>query len=332
MSNFWSGRRVLVTGGAGFVGSHVVERLVSQGAVVTVADRCSKDPQNLMALQSKIRLFKCDLSRMDDCLDAVKDQEIVINLAARVAGVAANSKHPATMFRENVIPELNLLEAARQARVERFEVVSSACVYRRDSPVPTAEEEGFIDHPEPSNFGYGWAKRIAEVQAMAYAQEYGMAIGIVRPYNAYGPRDHFQPNVSHVIPALIRRIFEGENPLRVWGNGRQSRSFLYVEDFARGVLEATEHYPKPDPINLGTKEEIQIKDLVQLILELSGRRVDLVFDTSKPAGQPRRNCDTRKAKRLIGFQAQVPLREGLARTLDWYREHRSLSEASHAKN
>ena len=153
---------------------------------------------------------------------------------------------------------------------------------------------------------------------MAYAQEYGMKIGIVRPYNAYGPRDHFEPEISHVIAALIRRILEGEDPLIVWGSGQQTRAFLYVEDFARGVLQAAEKYPTPDPINLGTSEEMTIKDLVALILEITGRHPRVVFDPSKPAGQPRRNCDTRKAERLIGFTAQVPLRTGLKKTVEWY--------------
>lgn len=189
--------------------------------------------------------------------------------------------------------------------------------------IPTPETEGFKDDPEPANFGYGWSKRVAEVQAKSYSQEYGMKIAIVRPYNMYGPRDHFDPNVSHVIPALIKRVFDGENPLTVWGDGEQTRSFLYVTDSARGILLATEKYPTADPINLGTDEEVKIKDLINLIIELSRTepKPTIFFDTKKPAGQPRRNSDNRKAREKIGFDANVSLREGIERTINWYKEN-----------
>jgi GDP-L-fucose synthase len=325
MNPFWKGRCVLVAGGAGFIGSFVVEELVRRGAVVTVADNFSSgNRENLEAVADRIRLLEVDLTDLVSCEQAVEGQEVVLNLAARVAGVAFNNEHPATMFWDNVRLNLHLLEAARRKGVKRFEVVSSACVYRRDCPVPTPETEGFVDHPEPSNFGYGWAKRMAEVQAMVYAKEYGMKIGIVRPYNAYGPRDHFDPERSHVIPSLIHRIFLGEDPLVVWGDGSQTRAFLYAEDFARGVIEAVERYPVADPINLGTSEEVRIKDLVELILQMTGRHPTVRFDPSRPSGQPRRNCDTQKAKRLIGFEAKVPLSEGLQRTIRWYQDRFSL--------
>lgn len=324
MSSFWKDKRVLVTGGAGFIGSFATEQLVEAGARVTVVCYSGKEtPARLASVKDSITVLHKDLRRKEDCLDAVKGNSIVINMAARVAGVEFNSKHPATMLMENAVMDMNLLEAARETGVERFQVVSSACVYRRDCAIPTPETEGFIDHPEPSNFGYGWAKRITEVQAMAYAEEYGMKIGIVRPYNAYGPRDHFDPAISHVIAALIRRVYDGENPLKVWGSGEQTRAFLYVEDFARGVLEGAEKYPQADPVNLGTSEEVTIKELVRMILEISGKRPEVLFDTTKPAGQPRRNCDTRKAEEKIGFKAKFSLHEGLEKTIRWYEKNKA---------
>lgn len=330
MSNFWTPRRVAVTGGAGFVGSHVVEQLVAAGARVTVVDDFSRGSEdNLRAARASLTIIRADLCDVRAAADAFRGQEIVLHLAAAVAGVAQNQAHPATMFHHNAALNLAVLEAARQAGVGQVELVSTACVYPRGCRIPTPETDGFLDDPEPSNLGYGWAKRMAEVQARLYAAEYGMRIGIVRPYNTYGPRDHMDPETSHVIPALLHRVLRGEDPVVVWGDGAQSRAFLYVADFARGVLEAAERYPQPDPVNLGTREEIAIKDLIALILELCGRRPRVVFDTTKPAGQPRRNCDTSKAERLIGFHARVPLRDGLQRTIAWYRTTIGR-EAAHA--
>jgi len=316
---FWKDKIVLVTGGAGFVGSHAVELLVGRGADVIVVDNLENgDMRNLAAVQGEIRFIQGDLRRIEDCLSASREVKIVLHLAAKVGGIEFNRRHPGTMFRDNVLINTNMLEAARQKKVERFLLVSSACVYPRICTIPTPEDEGFVGIPEPTNYGYGWAKRMAEVQAQAYAEEFGMKIGIVRPYNTYGPRDHFDPEKSHVIPALIKRIFNGENPITVWGNGEQSRAFFYVEDFARGLLEAIERYPVADPVNLGTGEEIKIKDLVTLLLELSNRHPEVVFDTSKPVGQPRRNSDTSKAKIKIGFESRISLREGLKKTIEWY--------------
>ena len=174
--------------------------------------------------------------------------------------------------------------------------------------------------PEPTNGGYGWAKRMAELLGIYYAQEFGMKVGIVRPYNAYGPRDHFDPESSHVIPALIKRIMDGENPIVVWGSGKQSRAFLYVDDFAEGLIQAIEKYPVPDPVNIGTDEEISIGNLVKKILQISKSKARVVFDTSKPDGSPRRNCDNTKAKEKIGFTAQTSLTHGLEKTIQWYQE------------
>ncbi len=321
-SSFWAKKKVLVTGGAGFIGSHLVEMLVSKKARVTVVDNLENSSlKNLQKMKGKIRFIKGDLRNLKKGREACERQEVVLHLAAKVGGIEFNRLHLGTMFRENVLINTNTLESARQANVERFLVVSSACVYPRLCTIPTPESEGFKGVPEPTNEGYGWAKRMAEVQGRLYAQEFGMKVGIVRPYNCYGPRDHFDPEKSHVIPALIKRIFDGEDPLVIWGNGKQSRAFLYVEDFARGLIGAAEKYPVPDPINIGTDEEIKIKDLVKLLLRLSGKTPKIMFNVSKPTGQPRRNCNTRRAKDRIAFEAQVKLSEGLKRTINWYKDN-----------
>ncbi len=320
--SWWRGKRVLVTGGAGFIGSFVTERLVSAGARVTVADRFSPaGRRNLAAVWKDVRRVKADLLDPADCRKACRGQDAVLNLAAKVAGVGYNSRHHATMFRDNMALGLNMLEAARREGTGRFLIVSSACVYPREAVVPTHEDEGFRGRPEATNEGYGWAKRMTEYAGRAYHDEFGMKIAIARPYNAYGPRDHFDPKVSHVIAALVKRVCDGESPLTVWGDGRPTRAFLYVDDFARGLIEVAERYPKADPVNLGTAEEVSIRDLAGRILRLAGSKAKLRFDPSKPAGQPRRSCDTRKARRLIGFKAEVPLNEGLRRTIEWYRAH-----------
>jgi GDP-L-fucose synthase len=320
--SWWRGRRVLVTGGAGFIGSFVTERLVAAGARVSVADRFSPaGRRNLAAVWKDVRRVKADLLDPVHCRKACRGQDVVLNLAAKVAGVGYNSRHHATMFRDNMALGLNMLEAARLEGVGRFLVVSSACVYPREAVVPTPEREGFRGRPEATNEGYGWAKRMVEYAGRAYHDEFGMKIAIARPYNAYGPRDHFDPKVSHVIAALVKRVCDGESPLRVWGDGRPTRAFLYVDDFARGLIEVAERYPQPDPVNLGTSEEVSIRDLAGRILRLAGSKARLRFDPTKPAGQPRRSCDTTKARRLVGFKAEVALDEGLRRTIEWYRAH-----------
>jgi GDP-L-fucose synthase len=321
MSNFWDHKKVLVTGGAGFTGSHVVELLVSKKAIVTVVDNLENGDLNyLNKVKDKIVFLEKDLKDPKQAEEACRGQEIVLNLAAKIGGLDFNRNYPGTMLRDNILINTNVLEMARQAKVERFLVVSSACVYPRNCTIPTPEAEGFKDAPEPTNEGYGWAKRIAEIQGRLYAQEFGMKIGIARPYNTYGPRDHFETEKSHVIPALIKKIYDGENPLNIWGNGEQSRSFVYVTDVARGLLEVAEKYSITDPLNIGSNEEIKIKELVKLIIELSGKNLESYFDTTKPTGQPRRNCDNTKIKEKIGFDTQVSLKEGIQETIKWYKE------------
>lgn len=320
MSDFYNGKKVLVTGGAGFVGSHLVEMLAERGAKVTVPVRKSTNLEFLSEVSKKINVVEADLTDRK-AVDRVMDgQEIVLNLAAAKGGGIANSiKHQASLFRDNMAPFLNVLDSARVAGVERFLVVSSACVYPRDTNHPTPESEGFKNFPEPANAGYGWSKRMEEYLGKAYAEEFGMKIAIARPYNCYGPRDDFFAPTSHVIPGLLKRIIAGENPLVVWGSGKQTRSFLYVTDFARGLLEVCEKYPEADPINLGSSEEITIGDLAKLLIKLTGVNTELVFDTTKPDGQPRRTCDTTKAEQKIGFRPAVSLRDGLIKTIEWYK-------------
>ena len=319
---YWTRKKVLVTGGGGFIGSHVVELLAAAGAKVTVADRLTPvKKRNLKAVWKDVAFKSADLLDPAAARKLCRGQQAVIHMAARVGGVGYNSVHHGSLFRDNMALALNMIEGARLAGVERYVPVSSACVYPGDSKIPTPESEGTRDRPERTNEGYGWAKRMSEYAARAYADEFGMSVAIPRPYNAYGPRDHFDPKVSHVIPALIKRVVDGESPLKVWGDGSATRSFVYVTDFARGVLETAERYAKADPLNIGADEEISVGDLARAIVRLAGTGARVEFDPSKPGGQARRHCDVSKAAAEIGFQAEVGLEEGLRRTIEWYKEH-----------
>lgn len=322
MSNFWENKKVLVTGGAGFIGSHVVEKLLEKDAKVTVLDNLQNGKlENLNNVKGKFLFIEGDCTDSKTAEKACAGQDVVMNLAARVGGIEYNRTHQATMMRDNLLIGSIMLEGARKAGVERFLVVSSACVYPRDCKVPTPESEGFLDEPEPTNGGYGWAKRMAEKLGMYYEEEFGMKIGIVRPYNCYGPRDHFDPEFSHVIPALIKRVSDGEDPIKVWGSGKQTRAFLYVEDLVDGMISAIEKYPVPDPINLGTDEEISIKELTEKIVKICGVSTKIEFDRTKPDGSPRRNSDNKKANEKIGFIPRTKLDEGLSRTIEWYKKN-----------
>jgi len=302
--SFYKNKRVFVTGGTGFIGSHLVNRLKSAGAKLT-------------ALSKK----ELNLTRAAAVEKAVAGHDFVFHLAASVGGIHYNQAHPASLLHQNLLPTLNVFEAARKAKVTRMLMVSSACVYPRFCTIPTPEGEGYKDEPEPTNYGYGWAKRMAEILAKTYHREYGMKIGIVRPYNAYGPGDNFDPARSHVIPALVKRVIDGENPLVVWGDGSATRSFIFVSDVVSGMMLALEKYPLPDPINLGTTEEISIKHLAELIIELSGKKTKIKFDPRKPNGQPRRNCAVAKAKKILGFEAKITLEQGLPKVIGYYRDY-----------
>lgn len=319
MNNFWKNKKVLVTGGSGFVGSFVVEQLLERGANIRISNFKNASLQNIDQVKNKIEIIEADLLDPDQAVAIGKDQEIIMNLAARVGGIEYNRLHPGIMFRDNILITSNMLDSAVKNNVERILIVSSACVYTRHCTIPTPEEEGFKDTPETTNDGYGWAKRMAEFQAIAYNREFGLKAAIARPYNCFGPRDHFDVKNGHVIAAIIKRIFDGEDPLTVWGTGKQSRAFLYVEDFARGLIEITEKYAVMDPVNLGSDEEIQIRDLVKLIVKLSGKNLKIQFDSSKPDGQPRRNGDYAKLREKIGFTPEYSLEEGLKKTIEYYK-------------
>ena len=324
---YWAGKAVLVTGATGFIGSHVVEALLDRKARVRAVGRSRQRLDAALGERAgQVEFLEGDLTSPDCSRAACAGMEVVCHLAAQVAGVEYNKHHPGTMLTNNVAIGLHLLDAAARAQVGRFLCVSSACVYRSHCPIPTPESEGFLEDPEATNFGYGWAKRILEVQARSYLQEFGIKVAIVRPYNTYGPRDNFEWETSHVIPALIRKVMEGQDPIIVWGDGTQTRSFLYVSDLVDGLLRAVEHYPVGDPVNLGTEEEVTVADLVRMIVDLSGRPARIVFDTSRPAGQARRNGDFTKAREKLGFVPRVSLREGLRRTIQWYVEQRAGSE------
>ena len=316
--NFYKDKNVLVTGGNGFIGSFVVERLLKYGANVSIASRTQK--KFLTHVENDIKFVKCDLLNKSDALNACKDQDFVFHLASRVAGIGYNIEHSGTMMTENSIMSLNMLDAARKSSVERYQYISSTCVYPREASIPTPEGEGMLGDPEPSNLGYGWAKRVGELQAKMYAKEFGMKVSIIRPMNAYGPRDDFDPETSHVIPALIRKIINAKTEVSIWGSGNQTRSFVYVDDVARGMLIALEKLTAPDPINIGTDEEIKIKDLVSMIVNITGMNdLQIKYDKTKPEGQLRKTADTKKAEELIQYKPKYSLEEGLKHTIDWYR-------------
>jgi len=320
VSDYYQSKKVIVTGGAGFIGSHVVEMLVKTGARVTVPVRPTTDTAFLASVRPDIEVVECDLFEPEKVASLMKHQEVVLHLAAaKGGGIAHSMEHHGSLFRDNMLSFIHVLDAARRHSAAKFLVVSSACVYPREVQIPIVEEDGFKDVPEPTNAGYGWSKRMEEYLAIAYADEYAMNVGIVRPFNAYGPRDDFFRAKNHVIPGLITRLFRGENPLVVWGTGRQTRSFLYVTDFARGVLMAGARTDVRGPLNLCSEEEISIGKLAQTIVAISGMSVEVTLDLSKPDGQPRRAGNGRQAKETIAFEARVPLVEGLKKTIGWYR-------------
>lgn len=311
---FWADKRILVTGGAGFLGSFIVDKLIKERGV---------QQENILVPRSR----NFDLRTWDNCAKIVKNVDIVIHLAAKVGGIGFNKKNPATLFYDNAVMGIQLMEAARQTGVEKFVALGTVCAYPKFTPVPFKEEDLWNGYPEETNAPYGIAKKALLVQAQAYRTQYDFNAIYLLPVNLYGPRDNFDPEQSHVIPALIKKMvdakLEGSNEVLVWGTGKASREFLYVEDAAEGILLATEKYNKPDPVNLGAGKEITIRELVNLISELTGYEGKIVWDTSKPGGQPRRCLDTSKAKKEFGFEAKTAFKEGLKKTIDWYKKNRS---------
>jgi GDP-L-fucose synthase len=310
---FWDNKRVLVTGGAGFLGSFVVEKLQKRGCKDIFVPR--KKEYNLIELEAVNRVYR----------DAKPD--IVIHLAAKVGGIGANQANPGTFFYDNLIMGVQLMEEGRKAGLEKFVALGTICAYPKFTPVPFKEEDLWNGYPEETNAPYGLAKKMLLVQAQAYRQQYGFNAIYLLPVNLYGPRDNFNLESSHVIPALIRKCFEakqrGDDQITAWGDGSATREFLYVEDAAEGILLATERYHKSDPINLGSSFEISITELLETIVKLTGFKGKIVWDTTKPNGQPRRRLDVSRAEREFGFRASVPFEEGLKKTIEWYTSTQS---------
>jgi GDP-L-fucose synthase len=305
---FWDGKEILVTGGAGFLGSFLVEELKAKGV----------NEEDIRIPRSKTE----DLRFWKNCIGVVKGIDIVIHLAGKVGGIGFNRAYPAILFYDNVIMGIQLMEAARQEGVAKFVVIGTVCAYPKFTPVPFKEEDLWNGYPEETNAPYGLAKKMLLVQSQAYRQQYGFNSIFLLPVNLYGPRDNFDLESSHVIPALIRKFAEAvknrNREVVVWGTGRASREFLYVEDAAEGIILATEKYNKPEPINIGAGFEIRIKDLVELIAELTRFSGEIKWDTTKPDGQPRRCLDVGKAEKEFGFKAKTDFREGLKKTIEWY--------------
>lgn len=314
---FWTNRKVLVTGGTGFLGSFLVEKLMEERKV---------SPENIRIPRSK----DMDLRKWQNCVKAAKDMDIVIHLAARVGGIGFNKKYPATLFYDNAMMGIQLIEAARQEGVEKFVVIGTVCAYPKYAQVPFKEENLWSGYPEETNAAYGIAKKVLLVQAQAFREQYGFNVIYLLPVNLYGPRDNFDPERSHVIAALIKKMvdakLEGKGEIVVWGTGKASREFLYVEDAAEGILLATEKYNKPDPVNLGSGKETTIREIVDLIARLTVYEGEIVWDASKPDGQPRRCLETSRAKKEFGFEAKTDFEEGLKKTIEWYKHTSGVAE------
>jgi GDP-L-fucose synthase len=313
----WAKKKILVTGGAGFLGSFIVEKIKERGA----------DPENIRIPRSK----ETDLTKWENCVKAVKGMNIVIHLAAKVGGIGFNKKYPATLFYDNVLMGIQMMEAARHEGIEKYVAIGTVCAYPKYTPVPFREEDLWNGYPEETNAPYGIAKKTLLVQAQAYRQQYGFNAIYLLPVNLYGPRDNFDPENSHVIPGLIKKMVDAKTKRKdeviVWGTGKASREFLYVEDAAEGILLATEKYNKPDPVNLGSGKEITIAELVSLIAKLTGYEGKILWDKSKPDGQPRRRLDTSKARKEFGFEAKTDFAEGLKTTIEWYKKACTIDES-----
>lgn len=308
MTTFWQGRRVMVTGGGGFLGRSVVRRLQDEGA------------ESIFVPHSR----EYDLRTSDGigrCLADAKPQ-LVIHLAAVVGGIGANRANPGRFFYDNAVMGIQLIEQARRAGVEKFVTIGTVCSYPKFTPVPFVEEELWNGYPEETNAPYGLAKKMLLVQGQAYREQYGFNVIHLIPVNLYGPGDNFDPASSHVIPALIKKCVDareaGDAFIEVWGSGTASREFLFVDDAAEGITLAAEHYDAPEPVNLGVGQEITIRDLVREIVAATRYDGEVRWDRSKPDGQPRRALDTSRAEAAFGFKAKTDFTDGIRRTVDWY--------------
>ena len=302
----WSDKIVLVTGGSGFLGSYVVE-LLNQKNVKKIITSSSKE---------------YDLINRSDCKQVVTGVDIVFHLAGKVGGIGLNREKPAELFYDNIMMGTQLMHEAKDARVEKFIALGTICSYPKFASVPFSEESIWNGYPEETNAPYGLAKKMLLVQSQAYRQQYNFKSIVVFPTNLYGPKDNFNPNTSHVIPALILKIYTAmktnSNRISVWGDGTATRDFLYVEDAARGIILAAERYDESEPINLGSEREVTIKDLVSIIARIMNYEGKIVWDTTKPNGQPRRCVSNKRAAEKLGFRPLVTLEEGLTKTIDWF--------------
>jgi len=310
MNNFWENKKILVTGGDGFLGKHLIEKLIKKGV----------NKENIF-----IPKFEdYDLRLKEDCDKAVKDKDIVIHLAGVVGGIGFNRKHPGKAFYDNAAMALNVIEACRVEGIEKFTGVGSVCEYPKDIDIPYKEEDLWKGYPEETNGPYGMAKKFMLVQSQAYRKEYGLDAIHLLMLNLYGPGDDFNPETSHVISALIKKVYdaqkEGKEHIEAWGTGSPTRQFFYVEDAAEGILLATERYNDSEPINLGSGIEISIKDLVKMICRIMDFNGEIRWDDSKPDGQPRRYFDLSKAKEKLDFEAKTDFEEGLTKTIKWYKK------------
>jgi len=317
MTTFWDDRTVMVTGGAGFLGSHLVEDLRSRSDGVEVFVSRSEE---------------YDLREKRDIQRAFEDSgaDTVIHLAATVGGIGANRENPGRYFYDNAVMGIELIERARQFGVEKFTAVGTVCSYPKHTEVPFSEDDLFDGYPEETNAPYGIAKKALLTQLWAYRRQYDFDGIYLLPVNLYGPRDDFDPETSHVIPAIIRKCIEarerGEESITAWGTGSPTREFLYVKDAAEGILDATERYDGREPVNLGSGTEISIRELVERIVDATGFDGAVEWDTSKPDGQPRRCLDTSRARERFGWEAETPFEEGLRETIDWYQRRPEQSE------
>ena len=309
--SFWKNKRVLVTGGAGFLGTHLVEKLESYHCQEIFVPR-SKN-YNLVEMEAVKRVYQ----------DSKPD--IVIHLAARVAGIGGNRANPGWFFYDNLMMGAQMMEQGRQFGIEKFIALGTVCAYPKFTPVPFKEENLWDGYPEETNAPYGLAKKMLLVQSQAYRQQYGFNAVYLLMVNLYGPRDNFDLQSSHVIPALIKKCcdaIEGkEDKIVIWGDGTPTREFLHIEDAVEAILLASERYNQSEPVNIGTGSEISIRDLAELIAELTEFRGRIIWDKSKPNGQPRRCLDTRRAEKKFGFKAKIPFEKGLEKTIEWYREN-----------
>ena len=318
-ARFWPGKRVIVTGGSGFLGSFVVEKLRERGAQEIIVPRSAEyDLRDNNAIH---RLFQDRLGQSDP------SDVVLIHLAANVGGIGANRAHPAEFFYDNLMMGVQLMHESWRLGIGKFIAIGTVCAYPKFTPIPFKEENLWEGYPEETNAPYGLAKKMLLVQAQAYREQYDFDSIYLLPVNLYGPGDNFDPEDSHVIPALIRKFLEAQLPgatraVDVWGTGSATSEFLYVEDAAEGILLAAERYDRSEPVNLGSSTEISIRDLVDIIARTTGFDGSIHWDTTKPDGQPRRKLDVTRAERLFGFRSFTTFEDGLRRTIDWYRETR----------